>query len=146
MREIFSQNYTKCMEIAKKLVEMLTLIRENITGCTVMGKLYLGGVFICWTLENASKAIPVGLYSIQNSVSPKFKRELPLIFNTTSVKSSRGVRFHRGNSYKDSNACVLVGMGRDTKKLTISESANAEMMVTMLCRNVTKLAVVEEWA
>ena len=124
---------------------MLVLVRDIHTESTVMGRLYLGGVFVCWTLENATKAIPVGLYTIQNSVSPKFKRELPLIFNATSVKSSRGVRFHRGNSYKDSNACVLVGMGRDTKKLTISESASAETMVTMLCRHVTKLAVTEEW-
>lgn len=124
---------------------MLVLVRDIHTGSTVMGRLYLGGVFVCWTLENATKAIPVGLYTIQNSVSPKFKRELPLIYNDTSVKASRGVRFHRGNSYKDSSACVLVGMGRDTKKLTISESACAETMVTMLCRNVTKLAVTEEW-
>lgn len=124
---------------------MLVLVRDIHTESTVMGRLYLGGVFICWTLENAAKAIPVGLYTIQNSVSPKFKRELPLICNATSVTPGRGVRFHRGNSYKDSNACVLVGMGRDTKKLTISESAGAETMVTMLCRNVTKLAVTEEW-
>lgn len=124
---------------------MLTLIRDIKSETTILGRLYLNGAFICWTCENASKAIPVGLYTIQNSVSPKFKRELPLIYNDTSVKASRGVRFHRGNSYKDSNACVLVGMGRDTKKLTISDSANAETMVTMLCRNVAKLAVTEEW-
>lgn len=124
---------------------MLVLVRDIRTETTVMGKLFLNGAFICYTLENSAKSIPEGVYSIQNSVSPKFKRELPLIFNATSVKASRGVRFHRGNSYKESNACVLVGMGRDTKKLTISESAVAETMVTMLCRNVTKLAVTEEW-
>ena len=124
---------------------MLTLIRDIRGGNAILGRLYINGAFVCYTCENAVKAIPVGLYSIQNSVSQKFKRELPLIFNTTTVKSSRGVRIHRGNSYKDSNACVLVGMGRDTKKLTISESAGAETMVTMLCRNVTKLAVTEEW-
>lgn len=120
---------------------MLVLVRDIHTESTVMGRLYLGGVFVCWTLENATKAIPVGLYTIKNSVSPKFKRELPLMFNATSVKASRGVRFHRGNSYKDSNACVLVGMGRKGDKLT--ESTPAETMVTMLCRNVKKMAIVE---
>ena len=124
---------------------MLTLIRDIRGENAILGSLYLNGAFVCYTCENAAKAIPVGLYTIQNSVSPKFKRELPLIFNATSVKASRGVRFHKGNSYKDSSACVLVGMGRDTKKQTISESAVAETMVTMLCRNVTKLAVTEEW-
>ena len=125
---------------------MLVLIRDVKTENAVMGRLYLCGQFICWTLENASKAIPVGLYSIQNSVSPKFKRELPLIYNDTTVKASRGVRFHRGNSYKDSSGCVLVGMGRDRSKHTISESASAETMVTMLCRNVTEFVVTEAWA
>lgn len=61
------------------------------------------------------------------------------------VPAKRGVRIHRGNSYKDSSACLLVGMGRDTKKGTISESAGAETAVTILCRNVTKLAVTQEW-
>ena len=124
---------------------MLMLIREIRSGTSILGSLYLNGAFVCYTCENAAKAIPVGFYRVQNSVSPKFKRELPLVYNTTTVKSSRGVRIHRGNSYKDSNSCVLVGMGRDEKRMTISESATAETMVTMLCRNVTKLAVTEEW-
>lgn len=42
---------------------------------------------------------------------------------------------------KDSSGCVLVGMGRKGDKLT--ESTPAETMVTMLCRNTTKLAIVE---
>lgn len=125
---------------------MLELIRDVKTETTILGRLYHNGGFICYTCENAEKAIPVGLYSLQNSVSPKFKRELPLISNSSTVKSGRGVRFHKGNSYKDSNSCVLCGMGRDTKKMTISESAVAETMVTMLCRNVLQLAVTEEWA
>lgn len=122
---------------------MLVLIRDIRTETTVMGKLFLNGAFICYTLENSAKSIPEGEYVLENSYSPKFKRELPLIYNGTTVKPNRGVRFHRGNSYKDSSACVLCGMARDTKKLTISESANAETMITMLCRNVTELVVTE---
>lgn len=124
---------------------MLMLVREIRSGTSILGSLYLNGAFVCYTCENASKAIPVGLYRVQNSVSPKFKRELPLVYNTTTVKSSRGVRIHRGNSYKDSNACVLVGMGRDEKKLTISESTQAESMVTMMCRNVRELSILEDY-
>jgi hypothetical protein len=119
---------------------MFTLIRDNRTEKAILGRLFLGGVFICYTLENAAKAIPAGLYSMQNSKSPKFGRELPLIYGD-KVAASRGVRIHAGNSYKDSSACVLVGMGRNGEKLT--ESKLAETMVTMLCRNVRKLAIVE---
>lgn len=124
---------------------MMILIRDVKTDKAILGRLYLGGSFVCYTCENSEKAIPTGLYTVQNSVSPKFKRELPLLFNN-AVPAKRGVRIHRGNSYKDSSACLLVGMGRDTKKMTISESAVAETMVTMLCRNVMQLAVTEEWA
>ena len=123
---------------------MLTLIRDVRVDKAILGRLYHNGGFICWTCENAEKAIPIGLYSVENSTSPKFKRELPLIYNATTVKSSRGVRFHAGNSWKDSNSCVLVGMGRNCNKGTISESKTAETMVAMLCRNECQLAVVEQ--
>lgn len=119
---------------------MLVLIRESVSGKAVQGRLFLNDTFIAYTLENADKVIPEGVYSIENSVSPKFKRELPLLYNAT-VPAKRGVRIHVGNSYKESSACVLVGMGRKGDKLT--ESAPAETMVTMLCRNVKKMAIVE---
>ena len=122
---------------------MLTLIRDVKGGKAILGKLYLNGAIVCYTLENAAKAIPNGLYMVQNSISPKFKRELPLIWNE-NVSSTRGVRIHVGNSVKASSGCVLVGMGRDTKKQSLTESALAETMVTMLCRGVTELIVTEE--
>ena len=120
---------------------MLTLVRYTRTEKAVLGSLYLNGAFICYTLENAAKAIPCGLYNVQNSKSPKFKRELPLVYNSTTVKASRGIRIHRGNTFKDSQGCVLVGMGRSTEKSSVTESASAETMVTMICRNVGKLVI-----
>ena len=121
---------------------MFTLIRDKRTEKAILGRLFLGGVVIAYTLENASKAIPVGLYSLQNSKSPKFKRELPLLYNAT-VPAKRGIRIHSGNSWKDSSGCVLVGMSRNCVAGTISESKNAETMVTMLCRNICQLAIVD---
>ena len=123
---------------------MFTLVRYTRTEKTILGSLYLNGAFICYTLENAAKAIPAGLYSIENSKSPKFGRELPLLFSD-NVPSRRGVRIHAGNTYQDSAACVLVGMKRDDAKERIDESKDAEKMVTMLCRNVRSLAIVERY-
>lgn len=120
---------------------MLILIRDTRTETAILGSLYLNGAFICYTLENASTLIPCGDYRVQNSKSPKFKRELPLIYNSTTVKASRGIRIHRGNTFKDSQGCVLVGMSRDVKKNFITESTNAEVMVTMLCRNNHELTI-----
>ena len=127
---------------------MLTLIRDVKGDKAILGKLYLNGALVCYTLENASKAIPCGVYLVQNSKSPKFKRELPLMWNSV-VSSSRGIRIHRGNTAKDSQGCILVGMGRNyarpTAESSLTESSQAETMVTMLCRNVTGLVVTQEW-
>ena len=123
---------------------MFTLVRYTRTEKAILGSLYLNGAFICYTLENAAKAIPAGLYSIENSRSPKFGRELPLLFSD-KVPSRRGVRIHAGNTYQESAACVLVGMKRDDAKERIDESKDAEKMVTMLCRNVRSLAIVERY-
>lgn len=122
---------------------MLTLIRDKRTDKAIMGRLYHNGGFVCYTLENADKAIPTGIYMLQNSKSPKFKRELPLVYNMTTVKASRGIRIHAGNTVKDSAGCILVGMGRNEGKGTLTESSLAETMVTMLCRSVTELVVTE---
>lgn len=128
---------------------MLTLIRDVVNDNEVMGRLEINGQFICYTLENTSKLIPCGLYTVSNSKSPKFKRELPLLFSR-NVPESRGIRIHRGNTYKDSQGCVLVGMGRKDfivnadDDYAVTESAPAETMVTMLCRSVDSLVICEE--
>ena len=119
---------------------MLTLVRYTRTDEAILGSLYLNGAFICYTLENASKVIPCGMYSVQNSKSPKFKRELPLLHNA-QVPASRGIRIHVGNTVASSSGCVLVGMGRNGDSLT--ESTPAETMVTMLCRNEKNIVIVE---
>lgn len=122
---------------------MLLVVRELYTENAVAGKMYLNGQFICYTLENAKKVIPVGEYTLQNSVSPKFKKELPLVFNET-VAQNRGIRIHEGNTYASSSGCLLVGMGFDSKKVALTESKLASQMVTMLARNVKSLLIVSK--
>ena len=121
---------------------MLTLVRYTRTDEAILGSLYLNGSFICYTLENAAKAIPFGMYAVQNSKSPKFKRELPLLHNA-QVPASRGIRIHVGNTVASSSGCVLVGMGRNGDSLT--ESTPAETMVTMICRNESNLVIVDNY-
>ena len=126
---------------------MLTLVRYTRTDEVILGSLYLNGAFVCYTLENAAKAIPCGMYTVQNSKSPKFKRELPLLHNE-KVPASRGIRIHVGNTAKDSQGCVLVGMTREVHLLggsKLKESKAAETMVTMLCRNESNLVIVDNY-
>lgn len=125
---------------------MLILVREKVSEKAVQGCLFLNDTFICYTLENAAKAIPTGGYNIENSKSPKFKRELPLLYSK-AVPASRGIRIHVGNTVASSSGCILVGMGRNYVKPTaepsLLESTKAETMVTMLCRNVKKLIIID---
>ncbi len=128
-------------------MSMLTLIRDVKGENAILGRLYFNGGIVCYTLENATKAIPCGMYSVQNSKSPKFKRELPLIWNAC-VPASRGIRIHVGNTVASSSGCILVGMGRNyarpNAEPSLLESSLAETMVTMLCRNVTEFIIIDE--
>lgn len=124
-------------------MSQLTLIRDVKGDKAILGKLYFNGGIVCYTLENSAKAIPAGYYMVQNSKSPKFKRELPLVWNA-DVPAKRGIRIHVGNTVASSSGCILVGMGRSTEKSSVTESASAETMVTMLCRNVTEFIITEE--
>lgn len=121
---------------------MLTLVRDIRTNDAILGRLYHNCGIVCYTLENAAKAIPCGLYNVQNSQSPKFKRELPLLHNA-QVPARRGIRLHVGNTVASSSGCVLVGMGRVPEKSSLTESTKAELMVTMLCRNEKNLVIVD---
>jgi hypothetical protein len=122
---------------------VLVLVRDTFTETAILGRLFLGGTCICFTLENRSKSIPCGVYNVANSRSPKFKRELPLLYGY-KVAESRGIRIHAGNTSKDSSGCVLVGMGRDiAPDGYLTESRLAETMVTMLCRTVRHICISE---
>ena len=121
----------------------LVLVRDCRTETAIMGHLLFNGTVVCYTLENKAKAIPCSIYNIENSKSPKFKRELPLLYNKT-VAELRGIRIHAGNTSKDSAGCVLVGMGREiAPDGSLTESKLAETMVTMLCRTVKQMVICE---
>ena len=122
---------------------MIGILRYKKTDKGVFGRMYVGGEFVCYTAENPTKTIPRGFHSLRNSKSPKFGRELPLVFSD-AVPASRGIRIHKGNDpVKDSQGCILVGMGIDEKNSRLTESAMAEAMVTALCRNVKEVVITE---
>ncbi|MDR2644388.1 MAG: DUF5675 family protein, partial [Endomicrobium sp.] len=53
------------------------------------------------------KIIPAGTYKIALVWSNKFQRELPELLN---VPKRAAIRIHRGNSVKDTQGCILVGI------------------------------------
>lgn len=98
----------------------LKLLRTTTAPTFTEGKLYIDDVHECYTVENVDRqlelfpqdkvyglsAIPRGIYPISITYSPRFKRNLISINN---VPNFTGVRFHSGNSSKDSDGCPVVG-------------------------------------
>lgn len=95
-----------------------------------IGKLFIDGVFECWTLEDPVRpdgvkiygetAIGPGEYEVQITYSPRFKVMMPLLLN---VKDFAGVRIHPGNTVQDTEGCLLVGMDRLARSLGRSRIA-----------------------
>ena len=66
---------------------------------------------LCATLENVDYIIPEGTYQMVNTMSPRFKKILPLVSN---VPGRSGIRVHTGTKPEHSKGCVLVSaFGRD---------------------------------
>lgn len=115
----------------------LVRIANRPTYC--IGKLYIDGEYFCDVIEDTDRgldnsmsvdeilkkkikgetAIPTGLYKIEITYSPKYKRMMPLLLG---VKGYSGVRIHSGNSSKDTEGCLLVG--RNTVVGMVTDSRN----------------------
>lgn len=118
------------------------LVREIKNDKQTHGRLFKIGKddkrdFICYTLEDKERlvkvkgetAIPTGKYTVIVTMSPRFKKELPLILN---VPEFSGVRIHGGNTEKNTEGCVLVGMVRHMN--AISNCAPAVALVTKMIK------------
>jgi hypothetical protein len=107
----------------------LLLQRKASKSPYTMGKLLVNGELFCDTLENAKKIIPTGAYKIALVWSDKFRRVLPELAN---VPSRMAIRIHRGNSLKDTQGCILVGI--NDKAGWLRNSALYEQKIVELVR------------
>ena len=106
------------------------------------GKMYVDGVFECFTLEDLDRglkssmplddikkikvygqtAIPTGRYEVTTSYSGLFNKEMPLL---KGIPGYDQVRIHPGNSDKDTLGCILVGEARTIDWVSNSRAAFA---------------------
>ena len=97
----------------------IKIVRNKGTAGFTEGKMYIDGVFECYTVEDADRglesggkkvqdktAIPRGTYKVIMSMSNRFKKLLPEVLN---VPGFTGIRIHSGNSSKDTEGCIIVG-------------------------------------
>lgn len=132
-----------------------------------MGRLYVDGKYFCDTVEDTDRgltsdmtagdiarvkvagqtAIPKGKYPVTlNVVSPRFGKRKQYAFcegkvpRLVSVPGFDGVLIHIGNSAKDTEGCILVGVNRkygfvyksaDTFRRLYAEMKKARMGITI---------------
>ena len=84
---------------------LIKLIRNKTQGNAITGRLVIDGSWFCDTLERKGYEILALCYHVSVTMSPKFKRLLPLVQN---VPQRSGIRFHRGSKPEHSTGCILV--------------------------------------
>lgn len=111
---------------------ILTLVRYWSDGKATLGKLFIDGVFECYTLEDEYRAlkvpgetrIPAGSYDVGLRFSPKFSPRLGHdALWVQDVKNFQYILLHPGNSEKDTEGCILLGSGVSNATLTESRKA-----------------------
>ena len=113
----------------------LKLYRKFLGNKYTIGKLFINNEYICDTLEDVVRpesvkvygetAIPCGVYEIVLTMSPRFKKVLPLLLD---VPHFEGVRIHTGNTEKDTEGCILVGYNKVKGKVINSKIAFDKVM------------------
>lgn len=134
----------------------LELIRIANRPTYCIGKLYIDGVWFCDTIEDTDRglddsmsvdeilkkkikgetAIPTGVYKIEITYSPKYKRMMPLLIG---VKGYSGIRIHSGNTSKDTEGCLLVG--RNTVVGMVTESRNTYQRLFARLQNAKDITI-----
>lgn len=119
----------------------LKLVRKYKCLNYTIGHLYINDKYFCDTLEDKVRqldsiedkikhktAIPKGKYKVVVTMSPRFKRLLPLLLN---VPFFEGIRIHRGNDENDTSGCIIVGENKIKGKV-INSTYYEEKLVELL--------------
>ena len=104
----------------------IRLIRNEAKGNAITGRLVIDGKWLCDTLERKGYEILALCYRVQVTMSPKFKRLLPLVCGVPQTEAKRreargerqGIRFHVGTKPEHSTGCILVPDRATEDKLT----------------------------
>ena len=105
----------------------IKLIRNEPRGNAITGRLVIDGRWYCDTLERVGYQIPPLCYHVAVTMSPKFKRLLPIVQNVprlpiansqSPIAYRTGIRFHAGTKPEHSTGCILVPNRAIEKELT----------------------------
>lgn len=123
----------------------IEVIREKSNAECTFGKLYIDGKFYCNTLEDIQRdvkikgetAIPKGVYQVtlrnaggkNEKYKDKFGNWHKGMLYLNNIPNYEYVLIHIGNTKKDSEGCILVGLGKDVKSNSITQSTDAYKLI-----------------
>ena len=115
----------------------IQVVRESDNGKSTIGRMYVNGVFQCYTLEDTynfpkvygETRIPSGTYEIKlrnaGSMTGKYAERYDFhkgMLWLQDVKDFKWVYIHTGNTHEHTDGCILVGDSADIKSGTIGQS------------------------
>lgn len=127
----------------------ITIVRESKTLSYIIGRLFVGDVEFCHTLEPSESAIshsaiPKGTYNVNIVWSPKFKGYYPRLEN---VPNRSGIFIRSGNYPKDTLGCILVGFNTITGGLSQSRDTYRDLfeciMKAVFNRDLVTVTIVD---
>lgn len=111
---------------------ILTIVRVKSDPKYTVGKLYVDGLFQCFTLEDPFRKkkiqgqtrIPSGAYQVLLRYSPKFSERIGHhMLWLAEVEGFQYVLIHPGNTVYDTEGCILVGQKEENGELRNSRAA-----------------------
>lgn len=103
---------------------IIDVARRWRTTDTILGTLTIDAAPECFTLESLADAIPCGTYPVSMYDSPRHGR-VPLLHD---VPGRTWIEVHAGNTAKDTEGCILVGLTRKPAALEQSRLALGELV------------------
>jgi hypothetical protein len=119
----------------------IKVVRYKSNAQATLGKLYVNGEYVCYTLEDEKRTtkvkgetrIAAGTYEIKfrkvGGHHTKYSKDFPEIhkgmLELQNVPNFQFILIHIGNYEKDTDGCVLVGMTANEKAFTIGSSTIA---------------------
>ena len=124
----------------KKLINLL-LIRDTFSDLSTLGELFLNGERMCDTLENPwldnqknISCIPAGIYDVRLRLARESATRDYLHLLIQDVPNRSFILIHRGNFPSQTQGCVLLGLGSQQNAVN-----NSVLAMDLLIKEIVNL-------
>ncbi len=90
-----------------------------------------------WKVQNET-AIPKGVYRLEFDFSNRFQKVMPHILD---VEGFEGIRIHSGNSSKNTEGCLILGLSWDGSSDWVSDSKKAMELFNSKVKDIKDITI-----